>query len=112
MGDLFVVEQILPRRGGPSRGGKRNGLCFTVKWVGFDELSDEPIENFVETDAINSIIVDYLSRFNDVAKNFPFRKRLCVCCDTRVRNGKLLCNRTYCKSVKQCLIDVYDLQLI
>ena len=113
--ELFEVEYFIPRRGGPIRGGKRNGLMFTVKWKNYDEVSDEPIENFIELGEeapIHDNVVDYIIYYHNVAISYPYHYRKCICCDKRVRNGRIICKGEYCTMVYDCMKNVYDTELL
>lgn len=117
MTTLYTVEKFISRRGGHVRGGLYNGICFTVKWENYDQITTEPIQNFIELgendDPIHCDVVDQISHYNNVALHYPYRNRKCLTCDNKVRNGRLLCKkRHYCIAVKNTLKNIYKIDLI
>jgi len=105
MTDIFTVEYIIPRRGGHRRGGVRNGLCFMVKWLGYDECTLEPVENFIDisTGEVQVDVFNFISKYEETAKKYPNLHRKCVCCCQRVTDGAIFCNSTYCRKAKQLI---------
>ena len=74
---------------------KTGAICFDVTY--FDGTrSRVPIQSFIDlSDATFSheAVADAVNDWVSKAKQYPFVRRICLCCDTRASAGQVLCTK-------------------
>lgn len=95
---MHLVKRILPMRS-MKRHKATGEMLVHVMWTD-DTVTVEPLSNFYYGDRVNVKMNAIINRYKQTAVEFPFRKRHCLLCDTRVDDAMIFCEDKECSEIK------------
>ena len=93
--------------GGRNEEANGTGKLFCIKWA-CGTITWEPLESLVDDSMVLEHIKPNVAHYKDVALSYPSARRLCLTCDTRVREGNVFCNSAYCQKYDYYFGDAMD----
>lgn len=96
---FHLIKRILPMRS-MKRHKATGEMLVHVMWTD-NSVTVEPLTNFYDGDRVNVHMNAIINRYKQTAMEFPFRKRHCLLCDTRVHDAMIFCEGKKCAYVKE-----------